>query len=86
MNCSLIEFSFENSHIFCFKIFYKTLGLKPHQTTSIHYKKKRTYRNRNVVIDKYLLIKKNNCNRYLNLLVLVKEYTISDKTTFIYCY
>ena len=33
LGCSLIDFSFENSHCFVYEIFYRILELKPHQTT-----------------------------------------------------
>ena len=36
--------------------------------------------------DKFMLVKKNNCNKYLNLSVLVKKYISYNKTTFIYYY
>ena len=45
MDCSLIEFSFENSHIFYFKIFYRILELKPYQTTPTKKKLKVIFKN-----------------------------------------
>ena len=49
-------------------------------------REKKTYFNRNLVTNKIFVDKKNNYNKYLKFSILVQEYIVYNRITFICCY